>query len=101
MFETKANAGRKEPRSSSNTKYFWLFRMEVTRISLGSARNFSSNRPCRTTGNSTRFATVSTSGSSSTHFIPVPSESARSPARIRSLRASRSTSTPASASFPS
>ena len=44
MFETKANPGQRPP-ASSKTKYFWLFRMEVTRTSRGSARYFSSNRP--------------------------------------------------------
>jgi hypothetical protein len=99
MLDTKANPGKRFPRSSSNTKYFWLTRMEVMRISLGRARYFSSKRPASTTGYSTRFATVSTSGSSSTHFLPMRIEISRMPARIFSLRTSRSTNTSAAASL--
>ena len=100
MFETKANPGNSPPFASSKTKYFWLFRIEVTRTSLGSERYFSSNRPTMTTGYSTRFATVSTSGSSSTHFMPIRFSASRIPARILPFRSSRSTSTRASASRP-
>ncbi len=98
MLDTKAKPGNRLPRSSSNTKYFWLTRIEVMRTSRGSDRYFSSKRPTSTTGNSTRFATVSTSGSSSIHFLPILRSASRIPARIFSFRTSRSTNTSAAAS---
>ena len=60
---TATNSGSRRPSAPATGKYFWCSRIEVTRASSGSCRNFSSKRPQMPNGCSTRLVTVSSSPS--------------------------------------